>query len=224
MSAAAEDQTSNNLWAWPAKLARVLWAKIHHDQITMRFPKEDIARRCAALPALTDGFSIIVPTSEEHYDAWIDLLNAEPTFGRWTRERLKSELLTQLVSPGSVSLLLHDGEAIGCSCTVDGSTRRKRIAVGTYLYVKPKYRARTSIAYVLTVMALGHGAAAGYRHLWAHTYPDRLSALAIYLSVGCHPVYRTLGSFFQWRRVTKRLKPVVAKLKRKHDRLAGSEL
>jgi hypothetical protein len=223
MSAVAEDRISRNLPKLPAKLARVLWARLYYNQITMAFPKEEIAQRRAALPALPEGFSLIVPTTEEHYAAWLDLLNAEPAFGRWSRERLQSELLSQLVAPGAASLMLHDGEVIGCSCAVDGSTRRKRIALGTYLYVKPKYRARTSIAYVLTVMAFGHGVAAGYDHIWTHAPTHRLSALAIHLSLGCRPVYRTLSSFFQWRKVLKRLNPVVAKLKRKHDRLAGSE-
>jgi hypothetical protein len=201
-------------------LVRKVRARLHTPQITMEFPTEEVAKRFSDLPPFPAGFSSVVPTTPEHFASWIDLLNEEPVFYTWTMERLKNEVLDNMVSATAASLIFHQGRAIACSCAIDGSTKRHRIALGMYLYVSPKYRARTSLAYILTILALHHGLMAGYERLWANTFPDRLSALAIYLSIGCRPVYRTLSSPWQWRKVRKRLGPVVEKMKRRDGRRA----
>jgi hypothetical protein len=203
-------------------LADKLRARLYNPQITMAFPPDEVARRATSLPPLPPGFSLVVPRSEHEIAIWMELLSEEPSFGAWTRQRLDSEIIENLVSPTAISLLLHDGRGVGCSCTIDGSTSRRRIASGMYLYIRPRYRARTSFGYMLTILALHHGLAAGYDNLWANTYPDRLSALAIYLSIGCRPVHRTASSFWQWRRVRKRLGPAVEQLKRREQRRNGA--
>jgi hypothetical protein len=218
MTRRAADDSKGTRSPGLATVVAQLRARLYNPQITMAFPVEEVAKRAASLPQLPKGFSLIVPASERDFALWIDLLNEEPSFGQWTRERLEREILANMVSPTAASLILHEGRGIGCSCAIDGSTRDKRIAYGMYLYIAPKYRARTAFSYILTILALHHGLAVGYPNLWANTYPDRLSALAIYLSIGCRPVYRTLSSVLQWRNVRKRLGPAVEQMKRRDER------
>jgi hypothetical protein len=199
-----------------------LASRIYSPQITVAFPIEEVARRTAGLPALSSEYAMIVPSSERDLALWVDLLNEEPSFGGWSIARLRKEILGKLVSPVAATLILHKGRAIACVCAIDGSTQRKRIAYGMYLYVTPKYRARTSLSRVLTITAFNNSLAVGYRHLWANTYPDRLSALAVYLSVGCRPIYRSLSNLLQWRAVTRRVGPAVERMKRRNERQAAT--
>jgi hypothetical protein len=195
-----------------------LLSRIYSPQITVGFPVEQVVRHTVGLPMLPEEYSMIVPKSEHDLTLWANLLNEEPSFGFWTAIRLRNEILSKLVSPSAASLILHRGRGIACVCAIDGSTPRKRIAYGMYLYVTPRYRARTALSRILTITAFNSGRVAGYRNLWANTFPDRLSALAVYLSIGCRPIHRTLSSVLQWRAVTRRLGPAVERMKRRNDR------
>jgi hypothetical protein len=183
----------------------------------VEFPVDEVRKSAAALPPLPKGFAAVIPTTEAHFSAWVALLNEEPGFGCWTMERLKTELLAKLV-PSAALLVLHEGRAIACACATDASTPRRKIAVGMFLYVVPKYRRKAEIAAVTTFGMLNQCVIHGYQEIVASTDPERLSALALYLSNGSRPVCRTFGSWLRWRRILKRLGPTLEKMQRRQAR------
>ena len=65
------------------------------------------------------------------------------------------------------------------------------------------------MAIALTYRSLAFFAAAGYDRVYAYTDETRLSALYLYLTHGAVPAYDSISSFFKWRRIFKRLKPLM---------------
>lgn len=197
-----------------AKIARILAGRIHRRQIAFEFPLDMLAQGRAALPALPDGFELRQPPDAGDYDAIATLLQQEPGFGTWTRARLQSEVFDRLAHPLAATLILRDGVPAASGFATDASTRHRKVAHGMYLYVAPAYRSRTNLAPFITFCTLGHCIDAGYQQVIAYTDPERLSALLLYLSIGVRPIRDTISSFWQWRRIERRLAPALQRLAR----------
>jgi hypothetical protein len=205
--------------AMPGRLWRYLHTQFAETQLLIEFPPNEIRKHAEALPPLPPNFALLIPRSETDYVAWIALLNQETSFGHWTRERLQRDILARMV-PDAALMILDRGQPISCACAIDASTARRKIAVGMFLYVMPQYRARSEIAATTTFRMLYQTVSHGYDQVVATTDPERLSAIALYLSNGSRPVRRTLRSWLQWRRVLKRLRPTLAKLAARKARRA----
>jgi hypothetical protein len=196
------------------KIVRVLAARTYRRQIALEFPLEVIAERSRELPALPAGYEVHQPPHPGDAQAIATLLQQEPGFGDWTEVRVQDEILARLAYPLAATLILHNGSPAAFGYVTDGSTRRKRVAHGMYLYVAPAYRSRTQVAIYITYGTFRPAAAAGYQQVVAYTDPERLSALLLYLSTGARPLRDTISSIWQWRRIMRRLAPALRRLAR----------
>jgi len=213
-----DDHAKRPVWQTiPMKILGVLRNQFLTQQVLIEFPIEELRKRSDALAALPAGYKAIVPHTEEHLAAWTALLNEEPSYGYWTSERLKRELLDHLV-PNAALTIWHEGHAIACACAINTPRGGRKIATGMYLYVTPKYRGRAEVAYATTYGMLFQCVKHGYDQVVATTDPSRLSALALYLSNGCRLVHRTLISWYLWHGIMKRLGPTLEKMRQRKAR------
>ena len=202
-----------------SKLRGVVRAQLFAEQVLIEFPIEELRKRADALNSLPPGYSAIIPSTPAHFEAWAALLNEEPSFGHWTTQRIRDELLAELV-PNAALTIWHQQRAIACACAIRTGTASWRVATGMYLYVTPKYRRRADIAYATTYGMLYECVKSGYDQVVATTDPSRLSALALYLSNGSRPVRNTLIGWYRWRGILKRLGPTLAKMRERRARQA----
>lgn len=158
------------------------------------------------------GMTIRLLEGEADFPAWIDLLNVDAGFGRWDEARLRSDILDHLLRPNSVAMICKEGSLIGVVAAVRTVFRRRSMATGTFLIVAPKWRGNYRLALALLYATQDMVAAAGEDMILVATYPDRLSAIALYLARGAQPCYVCLWSVVQWFRLRRRLGPVVGKL------------
>jgi hypothetical protein len=207
-------------------LIRFALSKIYHRHILYSFPIPVLAQRMQDVPPPKAGYELRVPQTTADYEAWAELLNEDGGFGRWSSERIKSELVSRLVDPRAAVLMFYKGEAVACGCATDASTPRRRIAHGMYLYVRPAHRGPVhrgtkSVAYFVTFRALGFCVEHGYEQVLGATDPNRLSALLLYLSNDGVPVRNSLYSYVQWYRVKKQLSPIISTSARRRLRTAS---
>ncbi len=142
------------------------------------------------------------------------LLNQEGGFGTWTAARVQAELMDKLAHPLAATLVLHGGLPVALGFATDNSTRRKRVAHGMYLYVVPAHRRRAQLGVFVVYNTLGGCIDAGYDCVMAFTDPDRYSALLLYLSNGALPVHDSLSSYWNWRKIRRRLAPALRRMDR----------
>jgi hypothetical protein len=205
------------------KIVRILSARVYRRQIAIEFPLEVIAARSRELSPLPTGYELRQPPLPGDAPAIADLLQQEPGFGEWTGARVQDEILTKLAYPAGAVLVLHNGVPAAFGYVADASTRHMRIGHGMYLYVAPAHRSRTQVAVTVTYTTFGPAAAAGYQRIIAFTDPERLSALLLYLSTGARPLYDTISSFWQWRRILRRLAPALQRLARQRAARAAAQ-
>lgn len=161
---------------------------------------------------LSENMLVTSCETDEHVDRWAEILNRDPGFGKWDSDRIRTELISTLVTPDSSTLIFDGDTLIGCSCLVDWD-RRKRMAAGMYMILDPKYRGRKKLSYILTFRTLSYlHKADEYDSVLVTTDPERKSALLIYLRYGGKPIRDSLYSFVQWHRIEKRLRPTIKKL------------
>ena len=164
---------------------------------------------------LPEGYTMASPGEETDLKELGELFDRNKEFGTWTPERVKTELVDQMIAPHAGTLLYYKGRLVGCSSTVDKSTRRKKIGVGMWLVLEPSHRGLKGLAHALTYRTLAFFAEAGYDKVYGYTDEDRLSALYLYLTNGAVPVYDSVSSFFKWRRIFKRLKPLIERAQKR---------
>jgi len=187
------------------KFFRVFFPK----QVKVAFPKE-VLSACVDRPLpLPAGYTMASPDQETDLVEWGKLLDHEKGFGKWTPERVQDEIVNHMIAPDAGSLLYYKNRMVGCCSTVDKSTRRKKIGVGMWLVLDPTHRGLKGLANALSYRTLAYFVREGYDRVYAYTDENRLSALYLYLTMGAVPVYDSLSSFFKWRRIHKRLKPLI---------------
>jgi hypothetical protein len=183
-------------------------------QVAYAFPVETAAERLRKLRPLPPEYVVRQPPDPQDADAIAALLHEEPSFGVWTGIRVRAELLDQTAGPRSATLVLYEGVSVACAFVVDRSTPRKRLAHAMFLYITPAHRNRSQLSNYVVDCTLAAVSEAGYKTVIGYTDPHRLSALLIYLSIGCRPIYDTIPSIWQWRRIQRRLAPALERLKR----------
>ena len=199
-------------------LVRVLGNRIYQPQVMLEFPRAVVEKQARMLPPLREGYEIRHPSTEAECESWAALLNEDPGFGTWTPERIKAELLSKLIDPRAATLLLHQGRPIACGCFIDASTRRKRVALGMFLYVAPAYRGRAEVAQSITYLTMPICFELGCDRVIGTTDPTRLSVLLLHLRNGALPIKNSLYSHIQWYRIFKRLRPTLDALARRKSR------
>jgi hypothetical protein len=198
------------------KIIRVFFPK----QVKIDFPiavLSDCVNRDWNLP---EGYTMVSPNEETDLREWGELLNSEKEFGKWTSERVKEEIVDQMIAPHAGTLLYYNGRLVGCCSTVDKSTKRKKIGVGMWLVLEPAHRGFKGLAHALSYRTLAFFVEAGYDKIYAYTDEKRLSALYLYLTLGAVPAYDSITGFLKWRRILKRLKPL---MKRAEKRIPKDE-
>ena len=184
-------------------------------QVKMDFPIAMLSAYVDRKWNLPEGYTIISPNEETDLKEWGELLSCDKEFGIWTPERVKRVVLDQMIAPHAGTLLYYKGRLVGCSSTVDKSTKKKKIGVGEWLVLEPSHRGLKGLAHALTYRTLAFFAEAGYDKVYGYTDQQRLSALYLYLTNGALPVYDSISSFFKWRRIFKRLKPLLKRAEKR---------
>jgi len=193
------------------KFFRIFFPK----QVKLEFPVTTFAKYVGRQWDLPEGYTIVSPGQETDLNEWSDLLNRDKEFGVWTPERVQKALVDQMIAPDAGSLLYYKGRLVGCSATSDKSRAGKKIGVGLWLVLDSSHRGKKGLAFALTLRSLAFFAVAGYDKVYAYTDETRLSALYLYLTQGAVPVYDSISSFFKWRRIFKRLKPLMERAEKR---------
>jgi len=81
----------------------------------------------------------------------------------------------------------------------------------------PAHRGKKELFNALFYRTLAYFARENYEKVFACVDPHRLPALYLYLLNNCTPVYDSLYNFIQWRRIQKRLKPMLNRAKRRES-------
>lgn len=84
-----------------------------------------------------------------------------------------------------------------------------------WLVLDPSHRGGKSLALALTFRTLAFFVVEGYDKVYGYTDEKRLSGLFLYLTKGAVPVYDSISSFFKWRRIFKRLKPLIERAEKR---------
>ena len=167
---------------------------------------------------LPEGYTMVSPSEETDLREWGELLKHEKGFGKWTPERVKEEILDHMIAPDAGTLLYYNGRLVGCCATVDKSTKRKKIGVGMWLVLEPSHRGLKGLAQALSYRTLAFFVRYGYDKVYAYTDEERLSAIYLYLTIGAVPAYDSVSSFFKWRKIYKRLKPLIKRAEKRTSR------
>ena len=85
----------------------------YQPQVRMQFPQSVLREIAATLPSAPNGYSIRSHEGQADLEPWAQLLNEDGGFGPWDGERIRSELLSQLMTPDSSSLLFHGHVMVG---------------------------------------------------------------------------------------------------------------
>ena len=168
------------------------------------------------LPA---GYVIRSPDDNVDLKAWADLLSLDGGFGIWTPERVKSEILSNSITPDAASLVFYKKQLVGCGSAIDCSTAKHKIGMGMWLMLHPSHQGKRGLAHAITYRTLAYFAKENYEKVIGTTDPSRLPVLYLHLSNGVVPEYDSLYSFIQWWKIKKRLKPLLERAKRKKLRL-----
>ena len=199
----------------PEKKIKKLFRVFSPEQVKMDFPIAMLSDYVDRKWKLPEGYTILSPDEHTDLGEWSELLNTEKGFGRWTPERVQAEIVDQMIAPNAGSLLYYKGHLVGCSSTVDRSRKRKKIGVGMWLVLEPSHRGLKGLGQVLTYRTLAFFVGAGYDKVYGYTDEKRLSTLYLYLTTGALPAYDSISSFFKWRRIFKRLNPLMKRAKKR---------
>ena len=193
------------------KFFRIFFPK----QVKLNFPRALFSLYVNTQWEVPEGYRVVSPGEATDLGEWADLLNLEKGFGKWTPERVQSEIVDQMIAPYAGTLIYYRDRLVGCSSTVDKSTRKKKIGVGMWLVLDPSHRGTKGLAHALTYRTLAFFVKAGYDEIYAYTDEKRLSAIYLYLKNGAVPVYDSISSFFKWRRIFKRLNPLMERAEKR---------
>jgi len=178
---------------------------LYRKQIKIVYPVHTFTQYVGYQWVLPDGYTLCSPGHDTDLQSWASLLNSEPGFGTWTREKVASAILPHLIAPDAASLLFYKGRLIGCCSTHDCSTAQKKIGKLMWLVIDPAHRGM-GLGRIVNNRTLAFFAREHYALVLGFTDPDRLTALRLYFSIGCMPGYDSLYSFVHWRKVKKNLR------------------
>lgn len=211
--AARDPIAAGSLWRrLPRSIYRRLRAAIYQQQVKMYLSRAQVLRVWESYPATAPGLVVKSCDDERELAAWVELLNREEGFGVWSEQRLRTDLLDMLVSPRSTTLV-YDGERlIGCACLVR-VPGDPRTAQGMFMYLDKAYRGSRRLGHLMALRTLAFvDDRPGLDRTLITTDPERLSALLIYLQLGAEPIRDSLYAFVQWRRIYRRLGPVLQRM------------
>jgi hypothetical protein len=184
-------------------------------QVKFTFPIEVLSKYVDRKWDVPEGYTIVSPSEETNLKEWGDLLARDTGFGTWTPERVKRVVVDQMIAPHAGTLLYYKGSLVGCSSTADKSTTRKKIGVGEWLALDRSHRGLKGLSHALAYRTLAFFAEAGYDKVYGYSDEDRLSVLYLHLTNGAVPVYNSISSFFKWRRIYKRLNPLLKRAEKR---------
>jgi hypothetical protein len=175
------------------------------------------ALRDHAAAPLPSGLVMTSSDGSGREEDWIDLLNQDSGFGLWNRDRLEREIRSRLFASDAVQLVFSGSRLVAAVAVVSTEFRGRAMPSGTFLIVAPGWRGNFALARALVHAVQDVAARCGERELLISTFPDRLTPLALYLSIGVRPVWVALSSPLQWRRVLHRLGPTVERMRRRRS-------
>lgn len=166
--------------------------------------------RCyRALPRPPDAYVIRSPEGDHDCAPWAALLNEDGNYGTWDADRIRREVMAELIAPDAATLVFYGEELVGCAHTCRLPTRHGKHGQGMFLYVRKPHRGRESVAAAIVWRTLWYFVREKYDSVTATTDPWRHSALFIYLREGARPIKDSLFSYWQWYRIERRLRPML---------------
>lgn len=200
--------------------ARTAWRLalgwIYQDQVSFLLPTAMAPADPAEISCPT-GYSLRCLAGRQDHTPWLELLNKDSGFGHWDETRLQNELVNRLFTPDSAGFLFKDRKLVGSAAICATFFRGRLMPAGMFLILDPECRGSFKLANALFNFNLYLSAREGYSHVFVSTYPDRLTALTLYLASGAQCCHTSVWSYVQWNRIQKRLGPTVARLKKKLD-------
>lgn len=187
----------------------------YRKQVQVEFPIPVLRNYVDYQWSLPEGYTLCSPGRDVDLQAWADLLNMDKQFGHWTPERIKVDILSNLIAPDAAALAFYKQQLVGCGNTIDCSSGKRKFGIGMWLMISESHRGTKDLAYAVTFRTLSYFAKMDYDKVVGFTDPERLSAIYLYLCKGCLPVYDSLSSFIHWYRINKRLKPALERAKRR---------
>lgn len=165
-------------------------------------------------PDLGDAYTLRAATPSDH-ENWISLLNSDEGFGCWDMERLDREILQWLMHPASAALLFRGQQLIGCAAMCMQELHGRVRPMGMYLILDAGFRGQFKLSLALYRCTLAYAEDAGHDRVFATTFEDRSSALTLYALHDAKPIHTNLYSWIQWRRINKRIAPIVKRLRKR---------
>lgn len=185
----------------------------YRKQVQINFPIPILRQYIDYKWNLSEGYKICSPGANVDLKAWADLLNLDGQFGQWTSEKVKSDIVSQMITPDAASLVFFKNHLVGCGSTIDQSSPKCKLGIGMWLMINPSHKGKREIVHALIFRSMASFARLNYDKVVAFTDAYRLPAIYFYLSNGCLPEYDSLYSFIQWWRIKKRLKPALERVK-----------
>jgi len=194
------------------KRVKFLYLFIYSEQVKINFPISTLMKYVDHKWKVPEGYILRSPDESTNLKEWAELLNSDGDFGTWTPEKIKTEIIDKMIDNRAGTLLYYKDRLIGCATTVGSLCGR--VGVGMWLFLAPSHRNVKGLAHSLTYRTLAFFVKAKFDKVIAYTDSDRLSAIYLYLSNGAEPAYDSISSFLKWRRILKRLKPLLDRAKK----------
>jgi RimJ/RimL family protein N-acetyltransferase len=153
---------------------------------------------------LYEEYAFKKPDAQTDLQAWADLLTCDTRFGVWSRERIQTDILEELIAPDSAILVYHDNQLVACASAQRLSPARDGIGILMWFCILPAHRGR-HLGCCLVARTLSLFAREQYGHVMITTDPDRLTAIHIYLSAGAKPLYTSLSSYLFWWKIRRQI-------------------
>ena len=178
---------------------------IYFYQIKLKIPKDIVFYSKDYKLDLPDGYALCSPENNNDLEEWAELLNSDRSFGYWTSESVKSEILDKLILPDAASLLLYKNKIVGSMATYEILSRRKKAAMIMWVIINKEHRGK-HLSYPMTYRTLNYFNFKKYNKIIVTTDSYRHVALQFYLKIGAKPLYDSFCSFFQWWNTKRKLK------------------
>jgi len=175
---------------------------IYFKQIILVMHPHTIRQLSDSLP---EDYTLRSPDGTSDLKGWADLLNSDGSFGHWTPETVKHEIIDNLILPGAASLLVYKGSIVGSVATCEYPSRRWKRGMFMWLIIDQHHR-RKGFSYQLLGRTMNYFPSKGYKKsAMIATDSYRSIAIHFFLKLGARPLYGSLFSFIQWWCVKRKL-------------------
>lgn len=207
-----------------------LFSFIYYWQVKLILSAEAVRGYMGHKWVLPDNYRFVLPDKLDNLAELAHLLNSDGDFGEWSAERIRAEILPELIGPDSATIIYYKDRLIGCSFACVSKPYKERLGRLMWVMIAPEHRGK-GLSDLLLLRTLAFFPEKRYREIFITTDTFRYAAIHLYLKYGARPVYDSLYSLVQWRKINKMLearrqikdRPASALFDKKGDRSKKSE-